>query len=240
MKNSFQFFSVGYRETLVRTYEKTKEGKIVLSSFFLSEIERVREDTKNQPVSYLILRSGSEILTALPYAELEQKIFKPSLRDIIDGVLDLRSVTGLSAYNILTPEKSGDCAGDGSIYLGEVDDRLWFVAAEDVKDTQTADRLLVNFNSAATYAGTLRMHGQSDWGIPPRDVLRLMQENKDVGAFAGTYECVDNTQRGWYWGLDLSAENKRYQVKFMNGSAGFYSSEDTVYLRPVRSIPKMD
>src|SRR5690349_14508401 len=66
-------------------------------SFPESEVSAIQETGQNR--SALILQSGLEIPVALPYEELEQKIYMPDFRT--DGaVLDLRAVTGAAALPV--------------------------------------------------------------------------------------------------------------------------------------------
>jgi hypothetical protein len=94
-----------------------------------------------------------------------------------------------------TPQfKTGDFAPDGSIYLGYYNNKDWFVAAQDAKNAK-GKNIRMTFNKAAEYAKKLKAHGQNDWMVPPsndsnphdEDILNALFNNKNNGAFDGTY-----------------------------------------------------
>lgn len=87
--------SSGHADRLIRVLIPHPTcGDFYASTFHESEIRSV--DAMGHDRSALVLRSGIAIPVALPYEELETKIYQPDLKN--DGpVLDLRGVTGDAA-----------------------------------------------------------------------------------------------------------------------------------------------
>lgn len=204
----------------VEVYERRDDNRWCKTRFSVSAIERLCELQDN--ASVIVLGSGKEIFVRLGIDELEDRLYASSLP--LGARIDLADVTGAKVHPI--PEKPGDIAADGSIYLGVHGGRDWFVAARSAN-------IKMAFNQAAEYARDSHDHGQVDWGVPDVGVLSKMYENRNKGAFNSTYK---NT---YYWSsTELSRQEKRAkQISFNDGNTIEYGMSDEVYVRCVRSVP---
>jgi hypothetical protein len=234
-------------ERLIEAMEKNDNGKGYSPVIFsISLVERVKALKEN--ISVLILVSGFKIPVALPYAALKQKIYRPDFKTDDAEILDLTGVTGKAAI-ICEAEnlKPGDLAADGSIYLGLYGDKDWFVADRDVKESNGRENLVMKFNQAAAYARDLRAHGHDDWILPPGaddpkepNILSEMFNNKNLGAFRGTYNESGDGTYGWYWSstLQQSDSDRAFEKKFSDGTIDFLSVKHTLSVRCVRAVPR--
>ena len=172
------------------------------------EIQGVAEMGQNR--SALVLRSGTEIPVALPYEQLEQKIYERDFRT--DGpVLDLRDVTGEAARpkapaNTNTPPAPGDKMPDGTVFAGISPD-----TNKPMYATRTDARLMMKFNEAQKYAANLDAHGHKDWRVPTNAELNVLFNNR---AAIGGLNVTGFGPAGWYWsaspGLKLSAWGQQF------------------------------
>lgn len=166
----------------------------------------VHIDRAGDGASTLLLTSGGAIAVSLPYAELISKLSEDY------SPIDLKPV--VHAPVIRLPDTGGKMP-DGSIYLGLIEGRDWFVAAED-RNVRAA------FNESAAYAGTLKLHGHADWKLPPAvgdtrypNILHVMYQHRNTGAFAGTYsECwylssTDKDGKIWQTYFSLSGDSRQ-------------------------------
>ncbi|MEZ0224460.1 MAG: hypothetical protein ACAH83_07905 [Alphaproteobacteria bacterium] len=81
-------------------------GAFRAATFEKSRIDYVTEVTAE--ISGIVLKTGARIAVAMPYAELERKIYFPDLGE--EPVLDLRDKTGTVVKDIKVPEVSRDFA----------------------------------------------------------------------------------------------------------------------------------
>ena len=72
-------------------------------------------------MSGIALKTGARIAVAMPYAELERKIYFPDLRD--EPVLDLRGATGAAAKGAKVPDPARDFAAAAEKPAGVPDKR---------------------------------------------------------------------------------------------------------------------
>jgi hypothetical protein len=141
---------------------------------------------------------------------------------------------------------AGELAADGSIYLGYYNDKDWFVTAKDAKSVLR--NMTMNFNEAAKYAKKLKVHGHTDWMLPPGEsdpqepnILNEMYKNKDTGAFQGTYNDSSTAyDKHWYWSSTPSPTNEvsAFQMNFSNHASITWSKNNQISVRPVRSVPR--
>jgi hypothetical protein len=143
--------------------------------------------------------------------------------------------------------KTGRTVADGSIYLGRYNNKDWFVAAEDAKNGH-GEHLTLSFNQAAHAAEHYGAHGHRDWMVPPGhddpsepDILTEMFNNKNVGAFKGTYDESDSLTASWYWSStlfrqhpDMSAWQRNFSVE---DQINFTHKDNVASVRCVRSVP---
>jgi hypothetical protein len=159
--------STGAGDRLIRVLTTTpKNNNFHALTFPETEIQGV--EGLGEDRSALVLRSGAEIPVALPYEELEQKIYSPNFRT--DGpVLDLREVTGEAAKpkapaNANEAPSPGDKMPDDPVYVGisPATGKKMFAMPADASLTMT-------FNEAKEYAKKLNSEkylGYDDWACP--------------------------------------------------------------------------
>src|ERR1700733_10948638 len=167
-----------------------------------NEIQGVAE--MGQDRSALVLRSGTEIPVALPYEQLEQKIYESDFRT--DGpVLDLRNVTGPAAEAAIPNRTAkpkapantnqalapGDKMPDGTVFAGISPD-----TNKPVYATPADASLTMNFNEAQKYAAKLDAHGHNDWRVPTKTELNVLFNNR---AAIGRFDISGSNPAGWYW-----------------------------------------
>jgi hypothetical protein len=166
-------------------------------TFLESEIQSV--DGLGENSSVLLLRSGISIPVALPYEDLEQKVYSPNIRTDDGSVLDLRNVTGEAAKakapaNTNQAPAPGDKMPDGTIFAGISPDtgKAMYALPADASLTMT-------FNSAKEYAQGLNMqkaHGRDDWHVPTKNELNVLFNNR---AAIGGFNVSGSYPAGWYW-----------------------------------------
>jgi len=147
-----------------------------------------------------------------------------------------------------TELKIGTKMADGTIYLGLYNEKDWFVAAEDAKDSN-GKNLAPEFNAAVEYAKNLKAHGHDDWMLPPGkndqkepDILNEMFNNRSIGAFKGTYNEGDSWRdnSSWYWSSTKSDDpDDRVEVQqFGEGIRDRYLMYAPVSVRAVRVVSR--
>jgi hypothetical protein len=218
-------------ERLVRALEKNENGKgFSPVTFSLSAVERVKGVDETH--SLLILVSGFKIPVALPYAELEQKIYRPDFKTDDSETLDLTAVTGKTAQVIKGVDlKPGDVADDGTIYLGFHTGKDWFVTDRDAP-------LEMTFNAAAKYAENLNIHGHDDWVVPNPNILQEMFNNKSVGAFRNTYNEGASGHSSDYWSSEPYQNNVSdwaWEQNFKSGKRDWYGNLTSISVRYARA-----
>ena len=183
----------GIRDRLIRVLVPDQhDSSFHPSSFPESEIQSV--DGLGEDRSALVLRSGVVIPVALPYEELEQKIYSPDIRTD-SSVLDLRHATGNAAKpevpaNIRTAAVPGDKMMDGAIYAGISPD-----TGEPMYATPADAPLTMTFNDAVSYAKKLDAHGHRDWRLPSKAELKVLFNNR---AAIGGFNVSGSSPAGWY------------------------------------------
>jgi hypothetical protein len=95
-------------EVIVRALVADSAGGFHAASFEKSRIDYVTE--VKEGVSGLVLKTGAKIAVAMPYEELEKKIYFSDARDA--PVVDLRDVTGAKAAEALGETRLPDLALD--------------------------------------------------------------------------------------------------------------------------------
>jgi hypothetical protein len=162
------------------------------TTFPETEIERVMGISEDRSV--LVLRSGAEIPVALPYEELEQKIYERDFRT--DGpVLDLRNVTGQAAKakapaNTNQAPAPGDKMPDGTVFAGISPD-----TNKPMYATPADAPLMMKFNQAKEHADKLDAHGHQDWRVPTKAELNVLFNNR---AAIGGFDVTGPGPAGWY------------------------------------------
>jgi len=159
------------------------------------------------------LRSGAEIPVALPYEELEQKIYEREFRT--DGpVLDLRNVTGEAAKpkapaNTNQAPAPGDKMPDGTVYAGisPVTNKPMYAPSSDAPLTYT-------FNEAKAYAKKLDEDGHQDWRVPTRAELNVLFNNR---AAIGGFDVTGSDPAGWYWSASPNLTWHAWGQRFSDG-----------------------
>jgi hypothetical protein len=198
------------------------------------EIQGVAEMGQNR--SALVLRSGTEIPVALPYEQLEQKIYERDFRT--DGpVLDLRDVTGEAARpkapaNTNTPPAPGDKMPDGTVFAGISPDtnKPMYATPADASFTMT-------FNEAADYAEKLnseRYLGHDDWRVPKKCELDVLFNNR---AAIGELNLSGSRPAGWYWSATPRYADFPWCQNFRDGEQYQYGKDFHSSVRIVRSDP---
>ena len=184
--------------------------------------------------STLVLRSGVKIPVALPYEELEQKIYQPNFRRDDNQVLDLRDVTGEAATPKVaanTNRPPGPCEfgyrmPDGTIYAGISPD-----TKKPMYATPADAPLTMTFNEAKKYAAKLDAHGHKDWHVPTKAELKVLFNNQAAlsgSNVSGPYRAV------WYWSSSQCVLWDAWCQRFSDGVQTTYSKGNNMSVRCVR------
>ena len=222
--------SSGHGDRLIRVLAANQKTKgFNATTFSEIEIERVMEIDEDR--SALVLRSGVEIPVAIPYEQLEQKIYQPNFRN--DGlVLDLRDVTGEVAQakpppaNDSAEPKIGDRMPDGTVFAG--------ISPESNKPmfaTPVDAPLTMNFNKAAENAAQLDAHGHQDWRVPTKAELNVLFNNR--AAISG-FNVTGSAPAGWYWSASHGHEWSAWGQRFSDGYQFINFKDDHLAVRFVR------
>jgi len=200
-------------ERLIRVLAADQKSKGFNATTFLeTEVERVMEIGEGR--SALVLRSGVEIPVALPYEQLEQKIYQPDFRNG-GPLLDLRDVTGEVAKakpapaNDSAAPKIGDPMPDGTIYAGISPD-----TNKPMYATPADAPLTMTFNKAKEYASQLDAHGHQDWRVPTKDELNVLFNNR---AAIGGFNLTGSNPAGWYWSASQTYVWLAWDQRFSDG-----------------------
>ena len=198
------------------------------TTFPETEIERVMGIDEDR--SALVLRSGAEVPVALPYEELEQKIYKRDFRT--DGpVLDLRDVTGEAAKakapaNTNQALAPGDKMPDGTVFAGISPD-----TNKPMYATPADASLTMKFNEAKEYAATLDAHGHKDWHVPTKAELNVLFNNR---AAIGGFNVAGSNPAGWYWSASPNFDWLAWGQRFSDGFQGLNRKVNHSAVRCVR------
>jgi len=216
-------------DRLIRVLVANRKGK-GFHAFTISETEVQGVAERGQERSALVLRSGSEIPVALPYEDLEQKIFRPNFRTDVD-LLDLRDVTGeiakpfevpssalkaaakINRAPSTTPASVVDPGGempDGMIFAGISPDtnKRMYTTRIDVPLTMT-------FNEARAYVGKMNKFGHKDWRVPTKAELNVLFNNRaDIGGF----DTDSDNPAGWYWSSSETVLWGAWVQRFTDGA----------------------
>ncbi len=110
--------------------------------------------------------------------------------------------------------EAGDTLADGTIFAG---DGLRTTAA-DAPGTYT-------WREGKRYCEDLVANGRDDWTLPTRSQLNALYQNKDTGAFAGTFNdsAGGSTFAHWYWASEEHANNSSsvWTQPFTDGDGGW-------------------
>jgi hypothetical protein len=205
-----------------------KSNGFSATSFSETEVERVMETGEDR--SALVLRSGTEVPVALPFEQLEQKIYERDFRT--DGpVLDLRDVTGEAAKpktpaNTNQAPAPGDKMPDGTVFAG--------ISPETNKPmyaTPADASLTMTFNDAQKYAATLNAHGHKDWRVPTRAELNVLFNNR---AAIGGFDISGSYPAGWYWSASSDTLWHAWGQRLSDGAQNYYTKNGHSSVRPVR------
>jgi len=205
------------------------DGNVFLPKTFPeSELEGVMGLADNK--SALVLRSGAAIPVALPYEELEQKIYERDFRT--DGpVLDLRDVTGEAARpkapaNTNKAPAPGDKMPDGTVFAGISPD-----TNKPMYATPTDASLTMKFNEAQEYAAKLDAHGHKDWRVPTKAELNVLFNNR---AAIGGFDISGSFPAGWYRSSSQHKGWGAWEQRFSDGTQLNYIKHIHSSVRPVR------
>jgi Protein of unknown function (DUF1566) len=224
--------SSGDGDRLIRVLTTTpKNNNFHALTFPESELQGIEE--MGQDRSALVLRSGAEIPVALPYEELEQKIYSPNFRT--DGpVLDLREVTGEAAKpkapaNANEAPSPGDKMPDDPVYVGISPDtgKKVFAMPADASLTMT-------FNEAKEYAqglNTQKAYGYDDWRVPTKAELNVLFNNR---AAIGGFVISGSHPAGWYWSASSNLKWLAWGQRFSDGYQNYYLKGNPSSVRCVR------
>ena len=222
------------RGDLIRVLAADEKGNSFSPTTFpQTEVERVMGIDEDR--SALVLRSGVKIPVALPYEELEQRVYMPDFR--ADGpVLDLRDVTGevakakpaaANANEVTTGAPAiGAQMPDGSVYAGVSPDtnKAMFVTPADAPLTYT-------FNEAQKYASQLDANGHQDWRVPTKAELNVLFNNR---AAIGGFDISGSNSAGWYCSSSQYGTYSAWDQRFSDGAQTNFHKDDPSSLRPVR------
>jgi len=204
--------SSSHGERLIRVLIANPKSKgFNPTTFPETEIERVMGISEDR--SALVLRSGAEIPVALPYEELEQKIYERDFRT--DGpVLDLRNVTGEAAKpkapaNTNQAPTPGDKMPDGTVFAGISPD-----TNKPMYTTPADASLTMKFNEAQEYATKLDAHGHKDWHVPTKAELNVLFNNR---AAIGGFNVTGSPPAGWYWSASPYYDWNAWGQQFSDG-----------------------
>ena len=204
--------SSSHGERLIRVLIANPKSKgFNPTTFPETEIERVMGISEDR--SALVLRSGAEIPVALPYEELEQKIYERDFRT--DGpVLDLRAVTGEAARpkapaNTNQAPAAGDKMPDGTVFAGISPD-----TNKPMYTTPTDASLTMRFNEAQEYAAKLDAYGHKDWRVPTKAELNVLFNNR---AAIGGFNVTGSDPSGWYWSYSQDLNWDAWGQRFSDG-----------------------
>lgn len=222
----------GLAERLIRVLvTDNKHNGFSSLTFPDTEVSGVME--RGEKASALLLRSGVEIPVAIPYEELEQRIYRPNFRT--DGsILDLRDVTGEVANDTAEP-KIGDKMPDGTVFAG-----ISPYMNQPMYAMPVDAPLTMKFNQAKEYAANLDAHGHRDWRMPTLAELNVLFNNR---ASIGGFDVTGSYPAGWYWSAspDNSCEawGQRFSCeawgqRFSNGAQGARNEENHSAVRCVR------
>ena len=221
--------SSSHGERLIRVLIANPKSKgFNPTTFPETEIERVMGISEDR--SALVLRSGAEIPVALPYEELEQKIYERDFRT--DGpVLDLRAVTGEAARpkapaNTNQAPAAGDKMPDGTVFAGISPD-----TNKPMYTTPTDASLTMRFNEAQEYAAKLDAYGHKDWRVPTKAELNVLFNNR---AAIGGFNVTGSLPAGWYWSASPNYDWDAWGQRFSDGFQYYHSKDNPSAVRCVR------
>jgi len=198
------------------------------TTFPETEIERVMGIDEDR--SALVLRSGANILVALPYEELEQKIYERDFRTA-GPVRDLRDVTGEAAKpktpaNTNQAPAPGDKMPDGTVFAG--------ISPETNKPmyaTPADAPLTMVFNKATEYAAQFDAHGHKDWHVPTKAELNVLFNNR---AAIGGFNVSGSYPAGWYWSASPDFIWNAWGQRFSDGFQNNFTKGNHSAVRCVR------
>lgn len=112
----------------------------------------------------------------------------------------------------------GTKMADGTIYAGQTKNKKPFYAApSDVSITMT-------FNQAAEHIKKVNKEkylGFSDWRLPTREELTILQRSKNTGAFNKTFVDREHNHKGWYCSSEVRDE-RAYDQRFVDGFGEYH------------------
>lgn len=132
-----------------------------------------------------------------------------------------------------------DMDADATLRYGERLEDGTILAGDNVAATATDAPGLYTWAHGHKYCEDLDANGHDDWRLPETAELNGLYQNKNAGAFAGTFnENSSASHAGWYWS---SEEDPRYtdgawQQNFGGGYQGWFIKDYDVSLRCVRSM----
>ena len=221
--------SGSHGDRLIRVLIPTPKGKdFHASTFPESEVQSV--DDIGQDRSALILRSGAVIPVAIPYEQLEQKIYQPDFKND-DPVLDLRNVTGEAAKpkapaNTNQAPAPGDRMPDGTVFAGISPD-----TNKPIYATPFDASLTMKFNDAQEYAAKLDAHGHKDWRVPTKAELNVLFNNR---AAIGGLDITGSSPAGWYWSASPNGRWVAWCQRLSDGAQYDIYKLYHLSVRPVR------
>ena len=142
-----------------------------------------------------------------------------------DSIIVRPAVNGAST----AAPKAGNRLADGTIYAGN-----GFAAAPaDAPGRYT-------WHDGNQYCEDLVAYGQDDWKLPTKEQLNRLYQNKNMGAFAGTFnDSADGiTLAHWYWSSQehASLSSNAWDQRFTDGFGGWgYKDHHELSVRCVRA-----
>jgi len=224
MNSGLSFFTGG-GETLVHICTKGRpDGAPTV--FPVRSVERVEPDSADSQSSFLFLNSGFKVKVALAPAELQRRLFRPGVRDIIDGILDLRAATRAWAEVPAADRlKIGDSLPDGSVYLG--------ISPATGKPFCAAPQFAtpVDFRDAFNGAAALRACGCPDWRLLATEEAVFLHQHRDRESLQGLFNNAD-----YLWTVKQVGGSTAQDYNFRSGalsSAGVHTASYAIYVRDI-------
>lgn len=219
-----------------------------------ARIRLLPERTRNEKIiKYNEMQDTPTILPAFFWMDFNKAGFSADevnrIFDIAMALLTrkLRS-EGKSTYELDPVElksgkdmEVGEVRSDGTIYLGYMHDKDWFVSSEDMR--HEGHLLSTMFNEAADVVKDYQVHGHDDWQMPNDNLLSMMIALRNTGGFKDTF----NANQGYWSSTEIPLyPNAKVQVFARMADIsdrGFgintnYRVSDGL-VRPVRSEPRV-
>lgn len=141
-----------------------------------------------------------------------------SVYDLGDGDTATVQGGGAAVNDAMATTEAGDRLADGTIYAGN-----------DFAAMQADADALHTWAEAKRYCAALQANGHNDWTLPTRHELDRLYQNKNAGAFAGTFnDSADgSTSVHWYWSSEEHATHSSFAwfQSFTDGDGNWYRKD---------------